>query len=84
MFRALMTSAMPQLDSEDRIFHIGHDDRNVRAINCTRRAGFAAMAARTSTPASKRHHHTCTAAVRRKAIDPDRATLKSAPRETNG
>ena len=42
MLNALVLQTYPTLDMQDRSFHIGHDDRNLVAIRCTERAGFAA------------------------------------------
>ncbi len=41
---AWVASAKPQLAGEDRVFHIGHDERKGRAIKCTIAAGFKSVA----------------------------------------
>lgn len=43
MLNGLVRQTFPRLAPQDRIFHIGHDNRNLRAIRCTKRAGFAAV-----------------------------------------
>ncbi len=42
MLKALTTQTATQLPSQDRSFHIGHDNRNLTAIRCTTGAGFLA------------------------------------------
>ena len=42
MLRTLVSEVTPVLSIDDQVFYIGHDDRNVRAIRCTTRAGFIA------------------------------------------
>ena len=42
MLKALVQLILPELDDADRVFHIGHDNENLRAIRCTQRAGFVA------------------------------------------
>lgn len=40
MLRALVGHVAPQLAPDDRVFHVGHDVENSRAIACSKRAGF--------------------------------------------
>jgi len=42
MLNALVEQTVPVLGAEDRIFHIAHDDENLAAIRCSKRAGFVA------------------------------------------
>ena len=49
MLDALVRDAAPKLAPADRIFHICHDDQNLRAIACTRDAGFIAVKPFTET-----------------------------------
>jgi hypothetical protein len=42
MLVALVSRVAPGLQDADRIFHIGHDNTNKKAIRCTTRAGFSA------------------------------------------
>ena len=41
MLRALVSDVAPLLEADDRVFYIGHDDNNERAVRCTTLAGFA-------------------------------------------
>ncbi len=43
MLQALVSDVAPLLDAEDRVFHVGHDDANTRAIRCATHAGFVAV-----------------------------------------
>ncbi len=42
MLRALVSDVAPHLDADDRVFYVGHDDNNERAVRCTTLAGFVA------------------------------------------
>jgi len=42
MLDALVLQTCPDLDTQDRIFYIAHDDDNLPAIRCSTRAGFVA------------------------------------------
>ncbi len=42
MLRALVSDVAPLLEADDRVFYIGHDDNNEKAIRCTTLAGFVA------------------------------------------
>ncbi len=42
MLDRLVTQICPDLDAQDRIFHIAHDDDNLAAIRCSTGAGFVA------------------------------------------
>ena len=38
MLSALVTQTLPKLEPQDRVFHIAHDNENLRAIRCTKSA----------------------------------------------
>lgn len=40
MLGALVVRTAPLVEAEDRVFYVGHDVENSRAIACSRRAGF--------------------------------------------
>ncbi len=42
LLKTLVQQSARELEPEDHIFCIGHDDRNSTAIRCTKRAGFTA------------------------------------------
>ena len=42
MLDMLVLQICPDIDAQDRIFHIAHDDDNLAAIRCSTRAGFVA------------------------------------------
>lgn len=42
MLSALVMQTRSNLEAKDRIFHIAHGNENLRAIACTKRAGFVA------------------------------------------